>query len=145
MKESSTTRFITLQELCDLLGLSKSRFYALQKSGIFPEAMRNPSNNRPVFDQELVRQCLGIVKTRVGANGQPATFNRKTKRTQARRQIASPSTPQHSELIESLASLGMSTTPAKVDEALKSLPDKGCGLDHPELVRQLFLQLRKTN
>jgi hypothetical protein len=145
MKEPSTSRFITVQELCDLLGLSKSRFYTLQKSGLFPEAIRNPSNNRPVFDQELVRQCLGIVKTRVGANGQPVTFNRKTKRTQTLRKPASTASPQHSEFIDALASLGLNTNAAKVDEALKALPNQGSGLDHPELVRQVFLQLRKAN
>ena len=145
MKEPPTSRFITIQEVCDLLGLSKSRFYTLQKSGVFPEAMRNPSNNRPVFDKELVRQCLGIVKTRVGANGKPATFNRKTARQKTQRKPASNAGPQHSELIDALASLGLNANAAKVEEALKSLPTQGSGLDHPELVRQVFLQLRKTN
>lgn len=144
MKEPSTSRFITVKELCDLLGLSKSRFYTLQKRGIFPAAIRSPSNNRPVFDQELVRQCLGIVKTRVGANGQPVTFNRKTKRTQTPGTPASTASPKHSELIDALASLGLSTNAAKVDDALKSLPNQGSDLEHPELVRQVFLQLRKT-
>lgn len=144
MKESTTSRFITLQELCDLLGLSKSRFYTLQKSGIFPEAIRSPSNNRPVFDQELVQQCLGIVRNRVGANGHPVTFNRKTLSQKPKKRESSSAAPKHTDLVASLASLGLNTTAAKIEEALTTLPNRGSGLVAGELIRQLFLTLRKS-
>lgn len=144
MQEPATGRFITLQELCDLLKLSKSRFYTLQKGGIFPEAIRNPSNNRPIFDQELVQQCLGIVRTRVGANGQPVTFNRKPPNQKPKKQANAASTSNHSALLESLASLGLNTTSVQVEEALSTLPDRGSGLEVGELIRELFLVLRRS-
>jgi hypothetical protein len=71
MSKPSQNRFVTVQELCELIGLSKNRFYALQKAGIFPAPLRSPLNNRPVFDSALVEQCLGIVRNRVGAIGFP--------------------------------------------------------------------------
>jgi len=77
MSKASQNRFVTVSELCELIGLSKNRFYALQKAGIFPAALRSPLNNRPVFDSALVEQCLGIVRHRVGANGAPWVPNRK--------------------------------------------------------------------
>jgi hypothetical protein len=62
------------------------------------------------------------------------------------RRIARPKkapTARHQGLIESLSSLGLTATAAQVDEALKRLPDEGRGLEEPELIRRLFLELRK--
>ena len=143
MSKPSQNRFVTVTELCDLIGLSKNRFYALQKAGIFPASLRNPLNNRPVFDSALVEQCLGIVRNRVGANGAPYVPNRKGR--PARQPSTSRPTGRHQGLIEALASLGLTATPAQVDEALKSLPEGGAGLEEAELIRQVFLALRKKD
>ena len=141
MSKASQNRYVTVTELCELIGLSKNRFYALQKSGIFPAALRSPLNNRPVFDTALVEQCLGIVRTRAGANGAPYVPNRK-KATTSREPRRKPA-GRHQGLIEALASLGLTATPAQVDETMAKLPDGGAGLEEPELIRQVFLELRK--
>ncbi len=141
MSKPSQNRYVTVQELCELVGLSKNRFYALQKAGIFPAAMRSPLNNRPVFDSALVEQCLAIVRNRVGANGVPYVPNRKSR--PARQASTKKPTGRHQGLIEALGSLGLTATPAEVDGAMKRLPDCGAGLEEPELIRQVFLELRK--
>ncbi len=141
MSRPAQNRFVTVTELCELIGLSKNRFYALQRAGIFPPALRSPLNNRPVFDSTLVEQCLGIVRLRVGANGAPWVPNRK--RPVVKQGPTKAPTARHQGLIESLASLGLTATAAQVDEALKRLPDEGQGLEEPELIRRLFLELRK--
>ena len=46
-------------------------------------------------------------------------------------------------LIEALASLGLTVTVVQVEEALGSLPDGVAGLEEPEVIRQVFLELRK--
>ena len=141
MSKPSQNRFITVTELCELIGLSKNRFYALQKAGIFPAAIRSPLNNRPVFDSTLIEQCLGIVRNRIGANGAPYVPNRK--KASPSREPRRKNAGLHPGLIEALASLGLSATPAQVDEAMGQLPEGGVGMDEPELIRQVFLQLRK--
>jgi hypothetical protein len=141
MSKPSQNRFVTVQELCELIGLSKNRFYALQKAGIFPAPLRSPLNNRPVFDSALVEQCLGIVRSRVGANGAPWVPNRKSPVVKPAPRKASGD--RHRGLIEALASLGLTATAPQVDEALAKLPEGGAGLEEPELIRQVFLQLRK--
>ena len=143
MSKASQNRYVTVTELCELIGLSKNRFYALQKNGIFPAALRSPLNNRPVFDTALVEQCLGIVRTRVGANGNPYVPNRK-KAAPSQEPRRKPS-GRHQGLIEALASLGLTATPAQVDEAMAKLPEGGAGLEEPELIRQVFLELRKQS
>jgi hypothetical protein len=141
MSKPSQNRYVTVQELCELVGLSKNRFYALQKAGIFPAAMRSSLNGRPVFDSALVEQCLGIVRNRVGANGVPYVQNRKSR--PARQPSTKKPAGRHQGLIEALASLGLTATPAEVDEAMGRLPEGGAGLEEPELIRQVFLELRK--
>ena len=141
MSKPSQNRFVTVTELCELIGLSKNRFYALQKAGIFPAPLRNPLNNRPVFDSALIEQCLGILRNRIGANGAPYVPNRKSANTprESRRKPAG----RHKSLIEALASLGLSATATQVDEALGRLPEGGAGMEEPELIRRVFLELRK--
>jgi hypothetical protein len=141
MSKPSQNRFVTVQELCELIGLSKNRFYALQKAGIFPAPLRSPLNNRPVFDSALVEQCLGIVRNRVGANGAPWVPNRKSQAS--KREPRPKASSKHGGLIEALASLGITATASQVDEALTKLPEGGAGLEEPELIRRVFLQLRK--
>ena len=141
MSKASQNRYVTVTELCELIGLSKNRFYALQKNGIFPAALRSPINNRPVFDTALVEQCLGIVRTRVGANGTPYVPNRK--KATPSRETQKKSSGRHQGLIEALASLGLTATPTEVEEAIGRLPEGGAGMNEPELIRQAFLELRK--
>ena len=141
MTKPSQNRFVTVTELCALIGLSKNRFYALQKAGIFPAPLRNPSNNRPVFDSALVEQCLGIVRNRIGANGAPYVPNRKRAATTP--ESSKKPSGRHQGLIEALASLGLTATAAQVEEALGRLPEGGAGLEEPEVIRQVFLELRK--
>ena len=141
MSRPAQNRFVTVTELCELIGLSKNRFYALQKAGVFPPAMRSPLNNRPVFDSALVEQCLGIVRHRIGANGAPWVPNRKS--PAVKRAPRKAPGDRHRGLIDSLASLGLTATAAQIDDALAKLPDQGAGLEEPELIRQVFLQLRK--
>jgi hypothetical protein len=141
MSRPPQNRFVTVSELCELIGLSKNRFYALQRAGIFPAPLRSPLNNRPVFDSALVEQCLGIVRSRVGANGAPWVPNRKNPvvKPQARKEPKD----QHRELLDALASLGLNATASQVGEALKRLPEAGAGMEEPERIRQIFLELRK--
>jgi predicted DNA-binding transcriptional regulator AlpA len=141
MSKPSQNRYVTVHELCELIGLSKNRFYALQKAGVFPAPLRSPLNNRTVFDSALVEQCLGIVRNRVGANGVPYVPNRKGR--PARQPSTKKPAGRHQGLIEALASLGLAATPAQVEEALGTLPEGGAGMEEPELIRQVFLVLRK--
>lgn len=140
MSQSSKARFVTLAELCEMLGISKSRYYALQKKGIFPAPQR--AGNRPVFDQQLVEQCVGVVRSRVGLNGEPVLFNRKAVEEPSRNRPPSAK-GRHDEMIAALQSLGVSATADQVTAALKTLPDEGKGMDEPAKIRAVFLKLRQ--
>lgn len=133
----SKQRFITLTELCDLLQIGKQTYYKLVRRGVFPAPMR--AGNRPVFDQDLTQQCVEVVKTRVGINGEPALFNRRSGATPVPKK---KDAVKHEDLIAALASLGIQTTPAKVQPVLETLPQD---LGEPELIRAVFRELKKQS
>ena len=142
MSKSSASRFITLQELVEILGISKATFYKHQRQGVFPDAKRT-AGGRLVFDQELIEQCQHVVRSRVGINGEPVIFQ--TRKSPARSSSPSPTQKtagKHEHLVEALASLGLSTTVQDIEEAKRRLPAE---LPEGELIRQLFLLLRKKS
>jgi predicted DNA-binding transcriptional regulator AlpA len=141
VSQPSKARFITLAELCEVLGISKSRFYALQKKGVFPEPQR--AGNRPVFDQQQVEQCVGVVRSRVGLNGEPVLIRCRTVADSSKNRPATVKV-KHEEMIASLQSLGVTANAVQVEAALKSLPDEGKGMDDAARLRAIFLELRKN-
>ena len=126
-----------------MLGISKTRFYTLQKRGFFPAPQRT-SSNRPVFDQELVQKCAEVVRSRVGCNGEPILFNAKRKQESVQKRPVSVK-GKHNDLIAALGSLGLSVTAAQVAAAIATLPDGGADLDEPALIKAVFLHLKKQS
>ena len=142
MAASSTGRFITLQELCELLGISKATFYKHHRQGVFPEPLRT-GGGRLVFDLALVERCQQVVRTRTGVNGEPVIFQlRKTSVAGSQKAGTRKPSGQHEELIKSLASLGLTATAEQIDQVVKELP---ADLSEPERLRKVFLLLRKQS
>ena len=141
MSGSSRIRLVSVAELCDLLGLSRTRFYALQKRGIFPEPLRT-SSNRPVFNTEMVQRCQDVVLSRIGCNGEPVLFNRKSAPKPSTNRPVSVK-GKHEHLIAALGSLGLSASVEQVSAAIATLPNGGADMDEPRLIRAVFLYLKK--
>lgn len=129
-------RFLTLSELCDLLGIGKQTYYKLQRQGYFPQPIRSP-NGRPFFSAELIDECQTIVRTRCGKNGLPLVLNRRPGTTPAPKKKAAD---KHEDLIAGLASLGVKTTSAKVESVLATLPKT---LSEGELLKAVFREMKK--
>ena len=75
---------VSVTDLAALCRLSRSRFHALVVAGVFPPPVRTPGR-RPHYPTELIRQCLGIRRTGVGANGEVVMFNTRTPAKASRR------------------------------------------------------------
>ena len=132
----SKVRFITLTELCESLGLGKQTYYKLQREGYFPEPIRS-ANGRVFFSQELIDECQTIVRTRCGKNGLPLVLNRRPGSAPTAKKKA---TEKHEDLIVALSSLGVQTTPAKVQAVLETLPKD---LPEGDLIKAIFRELKK--
>ena len=139
--EKPTKAVVSVVEMANLCLLSRSRFFALVKDGVFPRPIRTASCKRPVYDLELQQKCLDIRRTGIGLNG-PVLFNRKSKTTT--KKSRPKLTSDHADLLDALKSLGLQATAETVDAALGELfPSGWSEVDEGQRVRQVFLHLQK--
>jgi hypothetical protein len=144
----STKSVVTVSEMADLCRLSRSRFYDLIEAGVFPKPVLHPSSKRPMYDREMQEKCLEIRETGIGANGLPVLFNRKASKAglaKSQRKPAESRMSDHTELLDALKGLGLTTTALAVHEAVAALyPDGLTGIDRGDVVRKVFLHLQNT-
>jgi len=148
-----TKAIVSVSEMARMCGLSRARFYQLQKAGVFPAPTFQ--DGRPVYTEEQQLVCLEVRKKNRGVNNKPVLFY-------ARRIITGPvvakkptRTPKPSpqekkdiaELLDGLNALGLTTTTAaQVVEVTKELFPKGTdGLDQGDVLRAVFLHLKRQN
>jgi hypothetical protein len=147
-----TKAVVTVSEMARMVGLSRSRFYQLVEAGVFPQPVYGVSNRRPLYVEELQEVCLEVRRRNCGVNGRPVLFYARGPRLP---QPAKPTRPAkvkppkasgHADLLDGLAALGLTTTAAEVEGALKALyPSGGNSADQGEVLRAVFLHLKRQN
>jgi hypothetical protein len=150
--EIQTKAAVTVAEMARMVGLSRARFYQLQKAGVFPPPLYDVSTFRPVYVEELQEVCLEVRRRNYGINGRPVLFY-------ARRNSAVPGIPRtrrkaspvratnHTALLDGLTSLGLAfVTPHQVGEAVQELFPQGTpGIDPVEVLRAVFVHLKRRS
>jgi len=135
---------VSVSEMARMCDLSRSRFYVLLLSGIFPRPVQNASCKRPHYDLELQAKCLEIRRTGIGLNGLPVLFNRKASGQSPKPRGPRAPSGQHAELVEALKSLGLAATAEEVGLAIREVfPDGTGGTDQVEVIKALFLHLQR--
>ena len=133
----------TVTALVKKLGLSRARFYQLQKTGVFPKPVYCIRTKRPFYPFELQQKCIEIRRTGIGFNEQQILFNasRKTKPDKSKNQSDS----KCEELMDILKEMRISVTHNKVRDAVKILYPDGLpkGPIEGTVIRDLFRYLRQ--
>ena len=128
----------SVTELTKKLGLSRARFYQLQKMGVFPMPIYCTRTKRPFYPLELQQKCIDIRKTGIGLNGQATIFYASRKNISQK----SPSQlgHQYEELADILSQMGLNVTCNKVRHAVKALYPAGLAQcpDEGMVIRDLF-------
>lgn len=148
-----TKAVVTVSEMARMVGLSRARFYQLQKAGIFPPPLYDVATHRPIYDEELQKVCLAVRKRNCGVNNKPILFYARrvplTLPTSKPRKAktTAPKIEQHPELVEALQALGLAgVTAAQVGAAVKEVfPQGTAGVDQAEVVRAVFLRLKRRD
>lgn len=143
---------VSVTEMARLIGLSRARFYQLVKAGTFPPPDREPVTGRPCYYEEGQARCLEVRRRNCGINGKPVLFY-------SRRIGGGPRKPEPPKrklearrgdvtaLVEGLNALGHTTaTAAQVQTVIEELYPQGtAGLDQSEVLRTVFLRIRRRN
>jgi hypothetical protein len=147
-----TKAVVTVSEMARMVGLSRARFYQLQKAGVFPQPIYDVATRRPVYTEEVQSICLEVRRRNCGVNGKPVLFYARrapitTAPAKPRRAAAKPSKYEHADLLDALQALGLvSVTAAQVGAAVKeAFPQGTAGVDESQVVRGVFLHLRRKD
>ena len=132
----------SVSELVKKIGLSRARFYQLQKMGIFPKPVYCICTKRPFYPLDLQQRCLAIRKTGIGHNGRPIIFYgvRKDKPVKPQDQL----NHGYKQLADTLRQMGLNVTVSTVENAVNTLYPEGMpNDDEGVIIRDLFRYCRQ--
>ena len=145
-----TKAVVTVSEMARMCGLSRARFYQLQKAGVFPAPVYQ--TGRPVYTEEQQQVCLEVRRKNRGVNGEPVLFYARRRpivpaKRSPKQSATAPKNKDVAALLDGLNALGLTTaTVAQVHEVAKELfPDGTDKLDQAEVLRAVFLHLKRRN
>jgi hypothetical protein len=104
-----------------------------------------------MYVEALQEVCLEVRRRNCGVNGQPILFYARghrlpTQMKPTRTAKPRPPAPNHADLLDGLAALGLNTTAAQVGAALRALFPAGVnGTDQGEVLRSVFLFIKRQN
>lgn len=130
----------TVTTLAKKLGLSRARFYQLQKKGVFPKPLYSDSK-QPYYSMELQNICLKVRETGIGYDGSPIIFYAKK---ESRSATASPTKQIYKQISEALEQMGLKVPIEQVRSAVTALyPDKQKKLNiNGDVIAEVFRHLR---
>ena len=149
--EKETKAAVTVAEMARMVGLSRSRFYQLIGTA-FPQPERQPVTGRPMYTEAQQEVCLEVRRRNCGIDGKPILFYARRlgsapPRPKAPKPKVEPKGRDVSGLVDGLSALGLTTaTGAQVERVTKELyPNGTTGIDQGEVLRAVFLHLRRQN
>ena len=149
VSENELKAVCSVTELAIILGLSRTRFYQLQRVGVFPMPVFCIRTKRPFYPLELQKKCIEIRKTGVAHNGQPVLFygEHKNSNKAFREPSASGKNSKNQqkceELTNTLRRMGLNVSYKAVEDAITALFPEGLQQQSTEgqTVRDLFRYL----
>ena len=145
-----TKAVVSVSDMARLVGLSRARFYQLQKAGVFPAPSYQAG--RPVYTEDQQQVCLEVRRKNRGVNGEPVLFYARRRGTEPprRNKRADPPPARNKDiaaLLDGLNALGLTTaTAAQVLKVTEELFPQGTkGLDQAEVLRVVFLHVQRRD
>jgi hypothetical protein len=147
-----TKAVVTVSEMARMVGLSRARFYQLVEAGVFPPPAYSVSTHRPLYSEQLQRDCLEVRRRNRGINGQAVLFYSKASHPKGRVGPASQGRQKpnvdcsYDDLLVGVQKLGLvAATRNQVRAAVQRLfPDGLEKLSHGQAIRAVFLDLRQS-
>ena len=143
-----TKSAVSVSEMAHMLGLSRGRFYQLQRAGTFPLPQQNESG-RPFYAEEQQLACLEVRRRNCGIDGKPVLFYaRRSDAGVVRSKVTKVSkNGWHAEVLDGVKSLGLTTaTIAQVEEIIRRLfPTGTVEVELGEIIRRVFVEINRCN
>ena len=139
-KLSISKPIVSISEICQMIRLSRARYYQLVNSGFFPKPLTDERSKRPYYDAKLQKAIVECRETGIGADGSYMLFYSPRKSENhshgRRKKKVDPVTQELGEILESM---GVETAFHEVQKALDKLyPDGTEGIDQGLVTRELY-------
>jgi hypothetical protein len=145
-KLSISKPIVSIREICEMLQMSRSRYYQLVDSGFFPKPLIDERSSRPYFDAALQKKILEARQTGIGVDGSYMLFYspRQKKESRSFLKKTKRADPVSEELTDILNSMGLETAFEEVQKALDELyPDGTEGIDQGLVTRELYRHFKQ--
>ena len=143
-KLSISKPIVSIREICEMLQMSRSRYYQLVDSGFFPKPKYDERSNRPYYDAVLQKQILESRDTGIGADGSYLLFySPRKKENLSHSKMKKKVDPQVKELTETLESMGLDVSHQEVEKALSDMFPDSTGSDQGIIIRELYRHLKQ--
>jgi len=143
-KLSISKPIVSISEICQILQLSRSRYYQLVNSGFFPKPLHDDRSKRPYYDLKLQKTILECRQSGIGVDGSYMLFYspRKTETiAQVRKKKVSLVVK---EMTETLESMGLDVTVEQVQQGLIEIYPEGIdNVAQGVVIRELFRCLKQ--
>ena len=137
LSDTNMKAVCSVTELTMMVGLSRARFYQLQKGGYFPMPIYCIRTRKPFFNMSLQKQCLQVRQTGIGFNHRPILFNspRQSQPPNKRPKVDKKLT----DLADALKKTGIEISHTQLQQAIQTLYPNGLSqIDEGVVIRDLF-------
>ncbi len=156
MKENDIGDVVSIQQLCSILSISRSRYYQLINTGFLAPPVYAIETRRAYYTRELAERNLSVVRNNVGLNGKVCLFYHTRRRTDKmpaqpvnnqKPALPQKDDPSCQELIEQLSLLGLKEVKsAQVETVLHQLyPDGIQNVDEGEVIKAVYRTIVTQN
>ena len=138
-KLSISKPIVSISEICQMLQLSRSRYYQLINSGFFPKPLHDERSNRSYYDIALQKKILECRQSGIGSDGSYLLFYSSRKSANVSDLRRKKIDPQVKEIVETLQTMGLEVTVKQVQQGLLEIYPDGIGeIDQGVVVRDIF-------
>ena len=153
MEEKTIPEILSINQLCSLMGISRSRYYQILSEGLIHPPVYTDSK-RPYFTRELAIKNLEVKKNNFGVNGKICIFYNSRdspisshKNISPKKENEKKTTNKYTDLIGGLNCLGLDDIKSsQVEESVKKCFPKGTdNVEEGEVLRQVFCLISTQN
>lgn len=149
MNEEPIPENVSINQLCKLMKVSRSRLYQLLNDKFILPPIYSLESKRPYYTREMTEKNMSVIKNNMGLNGKVCLFYTTSRRAGTRSTkpaITHKSNKKtfseipHQDLIEGLACLGLTDVkPAQIDAVMKKFYPQGVhNIDEGEVLKTVY-------
>ncbi len=158
MKENTISEVVTIQQLCSMLSISRSRYYQLMSAGFLAPPVYSLETKRAYFTRQLAEQNMAVVRNNCGLNGKICLFYNTSRRTggspvkpakskEQKHKVTPKNKNLYQDIIDGLTLLGLQDVkPSIVESVIKRLYPKGIqNQDEGDVLKVVYRAIVKQN